>query len=116
MGPMNLANATEPSMCSGDVTFCQITLTACLFCVTGSFGLLMHVWFCCVRFNFFRTMLSDWLARKSLKLHTFVVNEMQNFNSINQTFFYSTNICMCITNGNIPKRFSSAVDIGVREL
>jgi len=31
----HLANTTEPSMCGGDAVLCQITLTTCLYKVTG---------------------------------------------------------------------------------
>ena len=29
----HLANTVKPSVCGGDAACCQITLTACLFCV-----------------------------------------------------------------------------------
>jgi len=34
----NLANTIEPSMCGGDVAFCQITLTTCMPEMEGSSG------------------------------------------------------------------------------
>jgi len=40
-----------PSQTSYKVT--KLDFNACLFCVKVSFGLVMRVWFCCVRFNFF---------------------------------------------------------------
>jgi len=43
-------------------------LVFCLFCLVVSIGLLECVWFCCIRFNFFSTNLSDWLGRTSFKL------------------------------------------------
>lgn len=45
----------------------------CLFCVVLSCSLLLHVWFCYARFNFFSDMLSDWMRRTSPKLPIFCV-------------------------------------------
>ena len=44
----------------------ETTFTKFSFCVTVFFGILA-LGFCCVRFSFFRAMLSDWLGGTFLK-------------------------------------------------
>jgi len=48
-------------------------LPGCLSCVIVPFGLLVHVSFCCVGFNFVHTDLSDYLGKTSPEMTYFHV-------------------------------------------
>jgi len=52
-------------LCFHATYFTRQPKLAFVFC--GSFRLLVHVSFCCIRFSFFSTKLSNWLHRMSLK-------------------------------------------------
>jgi len=59
----------------------------CLFCVIVSVGLLMCVWFSCVRFSFFIISLRDWLGRMSPGWLIFMSYVSWNLNQISQFIF-----------------------------
>ena len=69
-------------------------------------GLLVHVYFCCVRFGFFSAMLSDWLER---------IIDVKNINlqikNIKNVFFhfYKKNILK-----DMHKKHQTAISIQVR--
>jgi len=63
---------------SYEVTKPGCSSSVCLFCVIlmVSYNLLLNVCLYCVRFNFFVTIISDWLERTFMKLSIFMSSGM----------------------------------------